>query len=97
MIAATTNIKIKHSKVGERNVCTLWDEVREEGREQGAILSFIEQCCKKYKKGLSPEIAAEHLERSVEDISKIYEAIEATGGDSDEEKVYYYLVDNSSK
>ena len=78
-------------------MCTLWDEVREEGREQGAILSFIEQCCKKYKKGLSPEIAAEHLERSVEDISKIYEAIEATGGDSDEEKVYYYLVDNSSK
>ena len=101
VIAATTNIKIEYNKVGERNVCTLWDEVREEGREegrvQGAILSFIELCCQKYKKGLSPEIAAEHLERSVEDISKIYEAIEATGGDSDEEKVYYYLVENSPK
>ena len=93
MIAATTNIKIKHSKVGELKVCTLWDEVREEG----AILSFIALCCQKHKKGLSPEIAAEHLERSVEDIKKIYEAIEATSGENDEEKVYYYLVDNSSK
>ena len=61
------------------------------------MLSFIELCCQKYKKGLSPEIAAEHLERSVEDISKIYEAIEATGGDSDAENVYYYLVENSPK
>ena len=101
VIAATTNIKIKYNKVGERNVCTLWDEVREEGREQGreqgAILSFIEQCCKKYKKGLSPEIAAEHLERSVEDIKKIYEAIEATSGENDEEKIYFYLVGKSDR
>ena len=97
VIAATTNIKIKHSKVGELKVCTLWDEVREEGREQGAILSFIEQCCKKYKKGLSPEIAAEHLERSIEDIKKIYEAIEATSGENDEEKIYFYLVGKSDR
>ena len=47
VIAATTNIKIKHSKVGELKVCTLWDEVREEG----AILSFIALCCQKHKKG----------------------------------------------
>ena len=58
---------------------------------------MIWQCCQKYKKGFTPEIAAEHLERSVEDIKKIYEAIEATSGENDEEKVYYYLVDNSSK
>ena len=74
-------------------MCTLWDEVREEG----ALKTLILQCCQKYKKGLSSEIAAEHLERSVEDIKKIYEAIEATSGENDEEKVYYYLVDNSSK
>ena len=89
VIAATTNIKIKYNKVGERNVCTLWDEVREEG----ALKTLILQCCQKYKKGLSPEIAAEHLERSVEDIKKIYEAIEATNGENDEEKVYFYLLE----
>ena len=93
VIAATTNIKIKYNKVGERNVCTLWDEVREEG----ALKTLILQCCQKYKKGLSPEIAAEHLERSVEDIKKIYEAIEATNGENDEEKVYFYLVEKSEK
>ena len=58
---------------------------------------MILQSCQKHKKGLSPEIAAEHLERSVEDIRKIYEAIEATGGKNDEEKVYHYLVEDSSK
>ena len=89
VIAATTNIKIKYNKVGERNVCTLWDEVREEG----ALKTLILQCCQKYKKGLSPEIAAEHLERSVEDIKKIYEAIEATSSENDEEKVYFYLLE----
>ena len=93
VIAATTNIKIKYNKVGERNVCTLWDEVREEG----ALKTLILQCCQKYKKGLSPEIAAEHLERSVEDIKKIYEAIEATSSENDEEKVYFYLMEKSEK
>ena len=72
-------------------------EGREEGRGEGALKTLILQCCQKHKKGLSPEIAAEHLERSVEDIRKIYEAIEATGGKNDEEKVYHYLVENSSK
>ena len=28
---------------------------------------------------------------------KVIDVIEATGGDSDEEKVYYYLVENSPK
>ena len=72
-------------------------EGREEGRGEGALKTLILQCCQKHKKGLSPEIAAEHLERSVEDIRKIYEAIEATGGKNDEEKVYHYLVEDSSK
>lgn len=73
------------------------EEGREEGRGEGALKALILQCCQKHKKGLSPEIAAEHLERSVEDIRKIYEAIEATSGENDEEKVYHYLVENSSK
>ena len=73
------------------------EEGREEGRGEGALKALILQCCQKHKKGLSPEIAAEHLERSVQDIRKIYEAIEATSGENDEEKVYHYLVENSSK
>ena len=33
---------------------------REAGREEGEMINLISQCCKKYKKGLAPEVAAEH-------------------------------------
>ena len=35
VVVATTNIQIKYNKEGERKVCTLWDEVRQEGRQEG--------------------------------------------------------------
>ena len=31
----TEQIQIKYNKEGERKVCTLWDEVRQEGRQEG--------------------------------------------------------------
>lgn len=43
---------------------------REEGREEGEMINLISQCCKKYKKGLAPEVAAEHLEQKVDLIKK---------------------------
>ena len=35
VVVATTNMQIKYNKEGERKVCTLWDEVRQEGRQEG--------------------------------------------------------------
>ena len=55
------------------------------------MIKLISQCCHKYKKGLSPEVAANHLEQKVDDIRQIYAAIEAT--DTQEaEKIYKYLT-----
>lgn len=34
-IASITKMNINYNKAGERKMCTLWDEVREEGREEG--------------------------------------------------------------
>ena len=39
VVSAITNLKISYNKAGDRKVCTLWDEVREEGREEGLSLS----------------------------------------------------------
>lgn len=66
---------------------------REEGREEGEMINLISQCCKKYKKGLAPEVAAEHLEQKVDLIKKIYAAIEAIDT-QDAEKIYQYLANN---
>ena len=52
VIAASTNVKIDYHKDGERKMCTLWDELREEGREEGVLTTLISQCCQKYKKNL---------------------------------------------
>ena len=66
---------------------------REAGREEGEMINLISQCCKKYKKGLAPEVAAEHLEQKVDLIKKIYAAIEAIDT-QDAEKIYQYLANN---
>lgn len=66
---------------------------REEGREEGEMINLISQCCKKYKKGLAPEVAAEHLEQKVDLIKKIYAVIEAIDT-QDAEKTYQYLAYN---
>lgn len=66
---------------------------REEGREEGEMINLISQCCKKYKKGLAPEVAAEHLEQKVDLIKKIYAVIEAIDT-QDAEKTYQYLANN---
>ena len=66
---------------------------REEGREEGEMINLISQCCKKYKKGLAPEVAAEHLEQKVDLIKKIYAVIEAIDT-QDAEKIYQYLANN---
>ena len=64
---------------------------READRTEGEMINLIFQCCKKYKKGLSPEVTADHLEQKVDDIRQIYAAIEAT--DTQEaEKIYEYLT-----
>ena len=39
VVSAITNLKISYNKAGDRKVCTLWDEVREEGREEGLSLT----------------------------------------------------------
>ena len=64
---------------------------REAGRTEGEMINLISQCCKKYKKGLSPEVTADHLEQKVDDIRQIYAAIEATDT-QDAEKIYEYLT-----
>ena len=66
---------------------------REAGREEGEMINLISQCCKKYKKGLAPEVAAEHLEQKVDLIKKIYAVIEAIDT-QDAEKIYQYLANN---
>ena len=66
---------------------------REAGREEGEMIKLISLCCQKYKKGLSPEVAAEHLEQKVDIIKKIYAAIEATDT-QDAEKIYEYIAKN---
>lgn len=92
VIAATTKIKIDYDKEDKRKVCRLWDELREEGE----MIKLISLCCQKYKKGLSPEVAADHLEQQVDDIKRIYAAIEATNT-QDAEKIYEYLTTGSDK
>lgn len=75
----------------DRQIIMEREASREEGREAGEMIKLISQCCKKYKKGLSPEVAADHLEQKVDDIRQIYAAIEAT--DTQEaEKIYKYLT-----
>ena len=67
------------------------EEGRKEGREAGEMINLISQCCKKYEKGLAPEVASEHLEQRVDIIKKIYAAIEATDL-QEAEKLYEYLT-----
>ena len=38
VVASITKMNINYNKAGERKMCTLWDEVREEGREEGLSL-----------------------------------------------------------
>lgn len=44
VIAATTGIKIDYDKEGERKVCRLWEELREDGRDEGALINLISLC-----------------------------------------------------
>ena len=90
VIAATTGVKIDYGKEDKRKVCRLWEELREDGREEGILITLITQCCQKYKKNLPPEVAADHLEQKVEDIKRIYAAIEATNT-QDADEIYKYL------
>lgn len=96
VIAATTGVKIDYDKEGERKVCRLWEELREDGRDEGALINLISLCCQKYKKGLPPEVAADHLEQKVEDIKRIYAAIEATNT-QDADEIYKYLFGDADR
>lgn len=96
VIAATTGVKIDYDKEGERKVCRLWEELREDGRDEGALINLISLCCQKYKKGLPPEVAADHLEQKVEDIKRIYAAIEATNT-QDADEIYKYLFGDGDR
>lgn len=96
VIAATTGVKIDYDKEGERKVCRLWEELREDGRDEGALINLISLCCQKYKKGLPPEVAADHLEQKVEDIKRIYAAIEATNT-QDADEIYKYLIGDADR
>ena len=44
VIAATTGVKIDYDKEGERKVCRLWEELREDGRDEGALINLISLC-----------------------------------------------------
>ena len=96
VIAATTGVKIDYDKEGERKVCRLWEELREDGRDEGALINLISLCCQKYKKNLPPEVAADHLEQKVEDIKRIYAAIEATNT-QDADEIYKYLFGDADR
>lgn len=96
VIAATTGVKIDYDKEGERKVCRLWEELREDGRDEDALINLISLCCQKYKKGLPPEVAADHLEQKVEDIKRIYAAIEATNT-QDADEIYRYLFGDADR
>lgn len=96
VIAATTGVKIDYDKEGERKVCRLWEELREDGRDEGALINLISLCCQKYKKGLPPEVAADHLEQKVEDIKRIYAAIETTNT-QDADEIYKYLFGDADR
>ncbi len=42
VVAAATKISINYNKAGEQKMCTLWDEVREEGREEGLEIEIFQ-------------------------------------------------------
>ena len=42
VVASITKMNINYNKAGERKMCTLWDEVREEGRET-EIFSSVQE------------------------------------------------------
>ena len=45
-VLAATKVNIKYNKAGELKMCTLWDEIREEGRMAGlcqAIFSSVQE------------------------------------------------------
>ena len=62
----------------------------------GVLITLITQCCQKYKKNLPPEVAADHLEQKVEDIKRIYAAIEATNT-QDADEIYKYLFGDADR
>lgn len=66
---------------------TLLNE-REKGREEGAVLERIEMVEKKIKKGMNlPEIA-DDMEKDIETIRPIWDAIKETGPEYDREKIF---------
>ena len=77
----------------DRQIMLEHEAGREEGRQAGEMIKLISLCCQKYKKGLSPEVVAEHLEQKVDIIKKIYDAIEATDT-QDAEEIYEYFAKN---
>ena len=73
-IASITKMNINYNKAGERKMCTLWDEVREEGREEGIkteIFSSVQEGDYGVKRG------AEKLGITEEEFIK---RMEAAGG-----------------
>ena len=45
VIVATTNLQVNKKKVGERKMCTFWDELRESGKNEGKIEGKREAQC----------------------------------------------------
>lgn len=53
------------------------------GVEQGQAIKLIAQTCCKLRKGKTPEVIAEELEESLENVEKICAAVDKCGLDAD--------------
>lgn len=77
----------------------IYQDMKEEGREEGRTQLLIDQICRKFVKGRSVEQIADELEESIDDIIPIYEevskyATESGGIVVDGEVLYKRIIKN---
>ena len=71
VVASITKMNINYNKAGERKMCTLWDEVREEGREEGEKMKALETAKNLKTKGIDFSVIAECTGLSIETVGAL--------------------------
>ena len=75
-VLAATKVNIKYNKAGELKMCTLWDEIREEGREEGRTAGLCQEIFSSVQEGdYGVSRGAEKIGISIEEfVQKMTEA-----------------------
>ena len=75
-VLAATKVNIKYNKAGELKMCTLWDEIREEGREEGRMAGLCQAIFSSVQEGdYGVSRGAEKMGISIEEfVQKMTEA-----------------------